>query len=139
MPDGPIRLRREPKKVRGRDISWTARLTHPLVFFAGALIVCESVIGTALLRSHSDEAIFKLSVVMAIVIIAAMAFVAFLVFTKPKHLMLSQQDTIADDLRLVERIRDVAIIFENPERPRNFEDLMALMRQAEDKLTKVKK
>ena len=82
MGQGPIRLPKAPKRSTGTKVSWIGRLTHPLVFFGGALLVCESLLGTALLRSKSDDTIIKLSLVMAGVIISVMALVAFFGFYK---------------------------------------------------------
>jgi hypothetical protein len=121
----------EPRKAKN-DVPWLARLTHPLVFFGAALAVYEGTIGTALLvGKHSDQTVLWLCVLMAVVILAAMGLVAILIFKTPQHLMLNQQDTIGEGIRIARRVRDATRVLMEAEKPKTPTELFDLMAKIE--------
>jgi hypothetical protein len=125
-----------PKSSRTGDIPWLARLTHPLVFFGAALAVFEGTIGTALLKgNHSDQTVIILCSLMAFVILAAIGTVAVLVVKKPRHLMLTTQDTIGEELADVRRVRSVARMMMASQPPNNPTELFELLDKAEKMLS----
>jgi len=99
------------------------------------LSVYEATIGCALVTGkHSDETTIFLCVLMAVVIIAALVIVAVLVFKKPWHLMLVQQDSIPNEVLRTKRIREaLQIIVETP-KPSTPAELLALMDRMEGTL-----
>jgi hypothetical protein len=121
----------ERRPARKNDIPWLARLTHPLVFFGAAIAVCESAIAAGLLKAHSDETILKLAGIMAVVAISAIVLVGILVFKKPQHLMLTQQDTIGEEVRVARRIQRATRLMMEAEKPTTPGELFALMAKME--------
>ena len=123
---------RERKRAPAPDVPWLARLTHPLVFFGAALAVYEGTIGTALLMGqHSDSTVVWLCVLMAAVILAAMAMVAVLVFKRPHHLMLGQQDTIGEEVIVAQRVRKATRLLLEAPKPTTPIELLHLMDKIE--------
>lgn len=128
----------ERKRKKPDDFPWLARLTHPLVFFGAALAVYEGTIGTALLiGKHSDSTVLWLCVLMAVVILAAIVTVAILVFKKPQHLMLTQQDTIGEELRVAARVRQATRLLVEAPKPKTPAELLQLMDKIEAALAEV--
>jgi hypothetical protein len=127
---------RRTNNAKTSDFLWLARLTHPLVFFGAALAIYEGTIGTALLTGkHSDATVIWLCVAMGTVILAAMGIVAILVFKKPQHLMLSQQDSIRKELRQNARMRAATKVLVQSPRPRTPQELIDLMDKIEKALS----
>ncbi|WP_263378452.1 hypothetical protein [Granulicella paludicola] len=117
---------------KASDISWLARLTHPLVFFGAALAVYEGTVGTALLvGKHSDATVITLCLSMAVVIVAVTVTVAILVFKKPQNLMLMQQHTIEKQLEDTTRIRRATALIMTTPKPRSGADFLRLTEQVE--------
>lgn len=113
-------------------MTWLARLTHPLVFFGAALALYEGTIGTALMVGRlADWTVIWLCVSMGVVILAAMAFVAVLAFKKPQHLMLSQQDSIGQELDRNARLRAAAKLLVEAPKPKTPKELLELLSKVE--------
>lgn len=118
------------------EIPWLARLTHPLVFFGASVAAYEGTVGTALVvGKHSETTVLLLCLSMAVVILAAMATVALLVYKKPEHLMLTQQDTIGLELLTAQRIRDAAGLLLKADPPQTATELLLLLDEIEAALT----
>jgi hypothetical protein len=124
--------RTDLSEKRQKDLPWLARLTHPLVFFGAVIAAYEGTIGAALLvGNRSDTTVLWLCASMAVVILAAMATVAFLVFKMPQHLMLMQQDKLRVEIEIAGRVRAAArLLLESPV-PTSPGELLELMTKVE--------
>jgi hypothetical protein len=123
------------KRSKTADVPWLARLTHPLVFFGAALAVYEGTIGTALLDGkHSDATVIWLCVLMALVILAAFVTVGIIAYKRPQHLMLTQQDTIGQDVLIAAKVRKATRVLVESPRPKTPKELLELMDEIESVL-----
>jgi len=122
----------KPGKARAKapEMTILARVTHPLVFFSATFVVYEGTIATALVTGkHSDTTVIILCSLMALVIITASILVTILVIKKPRHLMLTQQDTIGDDIKATERVTQATrLLLERP-KPKTPTELLTLMEE----------